>query len=150
MSLASVLSDHARRPSRLQLAVSTAAAVLVASVVVGFGARSLPPNYLLMVVGGAVLVIVALRDMRAALTLTVLSADTIPLSIGTGTHSAVNAAMALVALFTGLWMLRMVASRRIHLALPPLNAPLLAFLVAAWQLASEHCVRMEAWGPRRT
>ena len=119
------------RPRRPALLLGVVAAVLIASALVGLLAHSLPQTYVLLLVGGTMLAAVALRDMRAALTLTVLGAATIPLSIGTGTQSAINAAMALVVLFTGLWVLRMALSRRIRLAPSFLNAPLLAFLVAA-------------------
>ena len=105
--------------------------LMVANAAVGLRWQRLPLTLVLAAAAGAGLALLALRDMRLALTLFVVSAATVGFSLGTGTMSSLNVAMLMVGLFSGIWLLRMLVTRRFRLARTPLNLPLGAFLVAA-------------------
>ena len=104
--------------------------LVAANVAIGLLWQRLPLKLLLAAAGGTGLVLLGLRDMPAALTLIVMAAGIVSFSVGTGTMSRLNVAMLLVALFSGVWILRMLVTRRLGLAPTPLNRPLLAFLLA--------------------
>ena len=131
MMLAQAVADQARRPSRLVMTALVVAGVLLASAFAGLRAYSLPLMYVLVLLGGGLVALVALRDMSHGLTLLVVAAPTVPFAIATGTLSTVNGAMLLVALLAGLWVVRMVLTGRVRLAPSSVNGPLLAFLGAA-------------------
>jgi hypothetical protein len=124
------LLGQGARPSRPLLTALAAAGVVLASAFVGLRVYSLPLKYLLVLLAGAALALIALRDMSHGLSLLVFGA-TAPFAFGTGTQSDINGAMLLVALLTGLWVVRMAVSGRIRLARTPLNGPLLSFLATA-------------------
>jgi hypothetical protein len=119
---------------RLQ-ARAVVAGFLAACALAPFWIRRLPAIYLLGAFGAVGLALVAVQNMAWGLTVLVFAGATVPLSIGTGTQSAINLAMMLVALLSAVWLARMVLSRRLWLVPTGLNAPLLGFLAAcalAW------------------
>ncbi|MBN2145984.1 MAG: O-antigen ligase family protein [Anaerolineales bacterium] len=109
-------------------------AVLAASGLAGWARFSEPDKMFMAVLagaGGISLVLLAIREMRLALTLLVLTAGVVGFSIGTGTQSAINVAMLLTVFLAGMWALRMITKKQVRLAPSPLNWPLLGFLAAA-------------------
>ena len=91
---------------------------------IGLQWQRLPLALVLAAAAGAGLALLALRDMPLALTLFVVSAATVSFSLGTGTKSNLNTAMLMVGLFSGVWLLRMLVTRRFRLVRTPLNRPL--------------------------
>ncbi|MDW8072512.1 MAG: hypothetical protein RMK79_13715 [Anaerolineae bacterium] len=83
----------------------------------------------LVAVGGAFLVLLA-RPHWGLLAL-VPTALCVPLAVGTGTQTSLNAAVLLVAALLGVWLLDMLRRRDVRLAPTPVNLPALAFALVA-------------------
>lgn len=113
------------------LRLAIIASVFSISAVLGLGILPISYKYIIVALGGIALSILALKDMGLALTILVISAATVPFSIGTGTQSSINIAMLLVMALCGIWILNMVVSRKVSLQPSSLNLPMLAFLVSA-------------------
>lgn len=126
-----MLSLSSRRDSwSLLIRLLLVLGLVAANAVIGLKYQRLPLSLVLAAAAGVGLAVLALRDMPAAQTLFVVSAGTVSFSLGTGTLSSLNVAMLMASLFSGVWLLRMVVTRRFRLVSTPLNRPLAAFLVA--------------------
>lgn len=101
------------------------AAILAASLVIG-----LSPNilYLLPVIGIGGLLL--LNKMPAlGMPLIVISALVVPISIGTGTGSSINAPMLMIAALVGLWVMDMYRRKSLRLLNHRVMLPLLGLIV---------------------
>lgn len=113
--------------------------VMVILAVLGLSALAFPllgisRSLVLLMAGlaGGAFALMALRSMKYALTVVLLTSATTGLEIGSGRATPIPAGLVMVALLTALWLAHMaLVDRRIRLSASPLNAPLLAFLVSA-------------------
>lgn len=111
---------------------------LVVLAVLGLSALAYPlaqrvkPLYLFGALGALVFGLIALRQMKFALILVLLTSATTGVTLGTGTATALPLGLLAVAGLTAVWLLGMMLfDHEVHLKPSPLNLPLLAFLVAA-------------------
>ncbi len=90
----------------------------------------LPWKLLALLLGAAGLGLLALRDLKLAITLLLLTSATTGITLDTGTATAIPLGMLLTAFLVGIWILKMmVVDGKVNLQPSPLNLPLLAFLV---------------------
>ena len=95
-------------------------------------AQRLPLLYLFGAAGALVFGLLALRQMKLALTLVLLTSATTGVTLGTGTATALPLGLLTIAGLTVIWLLGMMLfERSVRLKPSPLNFPLLAFLLAA-------------------
>lgn len=92
-----------------------------------------PPIPLFLFAGGLAFLLLALlafHSMYSALTLLVMLAPLLDISLSTGTQSPMHFSLLLVMLFTGVWLARMLAGQRFLLTPTIVNRPLMLFNLA--------------------
>ena len=104
--------------------------VLVLSLLFGYR-PPISPFYIAAGLGALFLGLLTFRSMPAALTLLVVTSPVVEFSLATGTQSPVHLSLLLVALYTGVWLLKMLLQRDLHLVPCAANKPLLLFNLSA-------------------
>ncbi len=122
-------STHWRRYRLRWLQVLIVLGVLALSLLFGYR-PPLSPFYMAAGLGAFFLGLLAFRSMPAALTLLVATSPLVEFSLSTGTQSPVHLSLLLVTLYTGVWLLRMLLQRDLHLVPCAANRPLLLFNLA--------------------
>ncbi len=110
------------------------AGVLLVSARIGYQ-PPLSPFYIVAGLSGLLLALFALNSMPLSLTLLVATSAVLNFSLSTGTQSPLHFSLLLVALFTGVWVVRKLFNKDLSLTPTPANRALLLFglaLLVSW------------------
>jgi O-antigen ligase len=80
---------------------------------------------------GIVAVLVLIRNPELGLIALIVSALSVPFAIGTGTQTSLHAAILLIPLMVGVWVIEMVRQKSIRLVPSSVNLPILLFALSA-------------------
>jgi hypothetical protein len=86
---------------------------------------------LLLIVPGIAGILILMRRPELGLLALIPALVLLPISIGTGTQTAIPAALGLIPVLVLIWLLPMVTRRNIHLIPSPINKPAIVFGICA-------------------
>lgn len=115
---------------RTVLQISAAVAIPILSAAIARSASPRQTSLILALLLGSAVALVLLHRPWLGFLVIFPASFLVPLEIGTGSGSSINAPMLLVALMLGLWLMEMVViKRRVHIEPSRPLLPLIAFLV---------------------